>query len=413
MHDEQSIVLTRSHSARYAFARAKNVLLIDEFDLINNDFKIYHAFRPSIIRARVKALGDEKTWDKTWTMRVEKGNILREGPLADHARAVGVEDLMKGFVSELPDMTMVYNGHDGARIALTSEERVRLETLASAGECTSRPLLLSCILLTTRITDDDAPYPYKPVEMGPPPHWGQYTFCPADSSVRAPGFIYGDPPADATGLEMPRFVEGSVGAIIESWPASMNVCENPQYRHSHSTTSWVYGHHPTAVLPLFTPGVQYTFGDVHSIITEQLELEQQHDPTWEERPFSSLQWRGQTSGPLWDKWMPWKTTHRARLHLLSHQETGNRKIVLTDDDDIAQVVEVPNYRLNPLFLDTGMVGPAVQCVQEDGTCDKMYEVFEGYDKRISFDRASLYKYVLGESYYPSCRGRELTSSCRH
>ena len=43
-----------------------------------------------------------------------------------------------------------------------------------------------------------------------------------------------------------------------------------------------------------------------------------------------------------------------------------------------------------------MIGPAVQCVQEDGTCDKMFEVFQGYDKRISFDRASLYKYVLGE-----------------
>jgi hypothetical protein len=32
-----------------------------------------------------------------------------------------------------------------------------------------------------------------------------------------------------------------------------------------------------------------------------------------------------------------------------------------------------------------MVGPAVQCVKEDGTCDEMYEVFQGYDKRISFD----------------------------
>lgn len=195
---------------------------------------------------------------------------------------------------------------------------------------------------------------------------------------------------------MPPLVEGSIGAIIEDFEASMNMCENPQYRHFHATTSWVYEHHPTPVLPLLTPGVQKTFADIHGLITEQLDLEQQHDPTWEERPFSSLQWRGQTSGPLWDKWMPWKGTQRARLHLLSHSEAGNRNIVLTDAEDNARVVEVPNYRLNPLFLDTGMVGPAVQCVQEDGTCDKMYEVFQGYDKRISFDRASLYKFVLGE-----------------
>ena len=38
----------------------------------------------------------------------------------------------------------------------------------------------------------------------------------------------------------------------------------------------------------------------------------------------------------------------------------------------------------------------MQCIQEDGTCEKMFEVFQGYEKRISFDRASLYKFVLGE-----------------
>jgi len=72
-----------------------------------------------------------------------------------------------------------------------------------------------------------------------------------------------------------------------------------------------------------------------------------------------------------------------------------RNITITDENDVMRSVEVPNYRANPLFFDTGMVGPPVQCVREDGTCDLMYEVFQGYDKRISFDRASLYKYVLG------------------
>lgn len=219
-------------------------------------------------------------------------------------------------------------------------------------------------------------------------------FCPPESAVRAPGFDYGWAPMDSTGLEMPPLPAHAIGTLVDSLSVYLNVCENPQFRHYHATTSWVYSHHPTPVMPLFTPGVQVTFGDIHGLIVEQLDMESQHDPTWEERPFTSLQWRGQTSGPLWEKNSPWKSTHRARLHLLSHQETSSRNIILTDDDDIARVVEVPNYRLNPLFLDTGMVGPAVQCVKEDGTCDKMYEVFMGYDKRISFDRASLYKYVL-------------------
>ena len=228
-------------------------------------------------------------------------------------------------------------------------------------------------------------------------------FCPPGSAVRQPGFEYGWAPADSTGYEMPPHEPGAVGALVENYRGYMNVCENPQYRHFHCTTSWVYTHHPTPVLPFMSPGVQVTFGDVYAPIVEQFEIDNRHDPTWEERPFSSLVWRGQTSGPLWDKNVPWRTTQRARLHLLSHQEQGSRKIILTDGDDVMRVEEVPNYRLNPLFLDTGMVGPAVQCIKEDGTCDEMDRVFTGYDRRLSLDRAALYKYVLGEYCSLCCR----------
>lgn len=209
---------------------------------------------------------------------------------------------------------------------------------------------------------------------------------------------------------MPPHPEGAIGSLIGDFKGYMDVCYAPHYRHTHCTTSWVFSHHPTPVLPFFSPGVQSTFGDIHALIVEQLELEAKHDPTWEERPFTSLQWRGQTSGPLWEKLTPWRTSQRARLHLLSHQEDGNRQVTLVDGDEIMHSTEMSNYRLNPLFLDTGMVGPAVQCVKEDGTCDEMYEVFQGYDKRISFDRASLYKYVLGTRQSPHPGKRTVTDS---
>jgi hypothetical protein len=264
--------------------------------------------------------------------------------------------------------------------------------------------LTLCSLPPSSVDEDGAP-PFWPKEVGPEPHWGMPIFCPPGSAVREPDFDYGWPPMDSTGLEMPTLTDNSVGSLLEDFKGYMDVCNSPQYRHFHCTTSWVFPHHPTAVMPIFTPGVQTTSGDIHSLIVEQLELESPHDPTWEERPFTSLQWRGQTSGPLWESKSPWKSTQRARLHLLSHHETGSRKIVLTDENDKMRVEEVPNYRLNPLFLDTGMVGPAVQCVQQDGTCDAMYKVFQGYDKRISFDRASLYKYVLGTFVFARSRAQ--------
>ncbi|GAA5820035.1 hypothetical protein JCM11251_005458 [Rhodosporidiobolus azoricus] len=360
----------------YAFAKAHKVLLIDEFDLIEKDLLMYRAFKPSVFRRRVEHLAE--TMDTTWTIKIQNGRIVREGPLWDHDRARGVQALMERFSHFLPDMKIIYNGHDGARIAVAAEERMRLEGLAKAGQY-----------------DDDENPPFWPKETGPFPHWGYPVFCPPGSAVRAEGFDYGyHASLESTGYEQDPPVEGSIGSIVGDFKNYMNFCEAPHYRHTHCTSSWVFSHHPTPVMPMFTPGVQTTFGDVHALIVEQLELEAKHDPTWEERPFTSLQWRGQTSGPLWEKNTPWQTTQRSRLHLLSHQETGRRNITITDEHDLMHAVEVPNYRVNPLFLDTGMVGPAVQCVQEDGTCDKMFEVFQGYDKRISFDRASLYKYVL-------------------
>ncbi|GAA5996632.1 uncharacterized protein JCM10292_003101 [Rhodotorula paludigena] len=361
----------------YAFAKAHKVLLIDEFDLIDKDLLMYRAFKPSVLRKRVDHL--PTIMDTTWTIRVEKGRVLREGPLAHHDRAKGVESLMSRFAHLLPDMTIIYNGHDNARIAVAAEERTRLEGLAKRGEY-----------------DDDEEPPFEPKERGPFPNWGYPIFCPPDSPARELGFEGYGYHADltATGFEMPPHPEGANGSLVADFKGYMDVCYAPHYRHTHCTTSWVFSHHPTPVIPMFTPGVQTTFGDVHALIVEQLELEAKHDPAWEERPFTSLQWRGQTSGPLWEATTPWRTTQRARLHLLSHQEDGRRNITITDERDVMRTIEVPNYRVNPLFLDTGMVGPAVQCVKEDGTCDKMFEVFQGYDRRLSFDRASLYKYVL-------------------
>lgn len=369
-----------------------NVRLIDEFDLIEKNLKMYRAFSPKSFRGRVEHA--KKTLDVSWGIRVHNGEVTSEGQLWDHARAFGVIDLTKRFRQHLPNMLIWYNGHDGARIAVAWEERARLEALVDAGE----------------YEQGDQP-PYDPQERGPFPHWGYPIFCPPESAVRAPGFDYGWASMESTGLEMPELPTGAVGTVVEDFKRSLDLCESPHYRHFHCTTSWVYQHHPTPLMPLFTPGVQHSMGDIYGLIVEQLDFEQRHDPTWEERVFPALHWRGQTSGPLWDSHGPWRSTQRARLHLLSHTEAGERTVALADEDDNVVTKTIDNFKLNPIFLDTGMVGPAVQCVKEDGTCDEMDRVFQGYDKRVSFDRASLYKYQLdvdGNSW--SGRFRRLMSS---
>lgn len=124
-------------ACRYAFSKANKVLLIDEFDLIDKDLLIYRAFSPLTFRARVAHLADKSFMDVTWIIRLENGKVLREGQLANHDRAWGVAELMESFAHELPDMTLVYNGHDGARVSIPSEERTRLEKLANSNQCES------------------------------------------------------------------------------------------------------------------------------------------------------------------------------------------------------------------------------------------------------------------------------------
>ena len=227
---------------------------------------------------------------------------------------------------------------------------------------------------------------------GPFPGWGMPQVCAPDSALRAPGFEFGDASRASSGKEMPETPSGAAGTVLESFKRSLDVCNSPQYRHFHTATSYAYPQHPTGLLPLFTPGVHGNFPDIHAIITEQFDIEAPHDPTWEERPFDRLVWRGQTSGPQWDKGSAWISSQRSRLHLLSHAESGTTRIALAHPrTEIVQTVEVPNYRLNPLFFDTGMVGPPVQCIEADGTCDEMYEVYEGFDPRMSLDKANLYK----------------------
>lgn len=121
-------------SCRYSFAKSHKVLLIDEFDFIEQELLKFRAFRPANFRARVQYLAE--TYPTVWTVKVENGKLERTGELKDHDRARGVAELSSRFAHVLPDLEMVYNGHDGARIALAYEERHRLELLAKAHQCT-------------------------------------------------------------------------------------------------------------------------------------------------------------------------------------------------------------------------------------------------------------------------------------
>lgn len=109
------------------------MLFLSEFNIIEEDFRMFRAFSGESFRARVSKLAKETGF--AWSIKVENGKAISDGELKNHDRARGVLHLIRKFAHELPDLHIVYNGHDTARMNVGWEERMRLDALVQAGEC--------------------------------------------------------------------------------------------------------------------------------------------------------------------------------------------------------------------------------------------------------------------------------------
>lgn len=222
---------------------------------------MFRAFSGPSFRARVAKL--EGSTDFAWNIKIESGKAFADGELKDHDRARGVLHLIRKFPHELPDMHIVYNGHDIARQNTGWEERERLDQLVQAGECKSLPL---SAMIRADVSDfgiDDyfnaSDSEMKPLEPSVAPGWGMPTICPPTSAARAEGFDYGFANREWTGLENVPVPDDAAGTVVDSFYKYMDVCDSPQYRHTHSSSSYVFPWHPTPTLPLFTAGVHSHF----------------------------------------------------------------------------------------------------------------------------------------------------------
>lgn len=147
----------------------------------------------------------------------------------------------------------------GAQVWLPWEERDLLESHATNGICAHRMPMSAAVGLTSAADVDDGDGRTLENRTPRPPIDPFEAMCPPASSTRQHGHLFKPQDRDrAAGPEMPSLPENVACSFVHSMSAYLDVCENPQYRHTHSTTSWTYPHRdPT--LPIFAPG---TFGNV-------------------------------------------------------------------------------------------------------------------------------------------------------
>ncbi|GAA94666.1 glycosyltransferase family 90 protein [Mixia osmundae IAM 14324] len=356
----------------YAFARENNVALIDEYDMIDEDLKIFRAFSPESFRRRAAAV--PSLHRAAWPVEVRNGEVSAPS-YAHKERADNVVLMMSRFARYLPDMTLWYNWDDHPLINIPWEERARLEKHITAG-----------------LYDDDAGEGLAAI--APKMRHPQYGFaqtCPPNTTAARPGFQWGRGSRNNTGLEHLPMPDGASGTLIDSWHRTMDTCNNPDARHYHGGTAWVYPAIPNQIVPLLTGGVNSHFGDIHAVFLAKLKDEP--ELAWENRTDERLLFRGQTSGTTWDQDVPWINTQRSRLHIQANNLEGNRTLMIADEDDLLANVTLANKAINPAFFDVGMIGPPVQ-VKDDVTRAEMDKVYGGYKSRMTDKDAENYKYVI-------------------
>lgn len=116
---------------RFKFAKANDVVLIDEFDNINRDILPFWAIPSDVLNERAMVLQDEP-W--TFSMAIQKGEVEVVGSHKDDGRAQDQKALMKRWVQWVPDVNITMSAHDGPSVMTDYETKNRHIKAAKAGK---------------------------------------------------------------------------------------------------------------------------------------------------------------------------------------------------------------------------------------------------------------------------------------
>lgn len=112
------------------------VILVDEYDQINDDIEPFLALSSAEVRARTKALATDHNlphMPHSFSITIKDGSISATGPNHKIARAEDMQDLMSEFAEVLPDMTLTFSSHNEPTVAISGEARVRHVDYARQG----------------------------------------------------------------------------------------------------------------------------------------------------------------------------------------------------------------------------------------------------------------------------------------
>ncbi|KAL8281153.1 hypothetical protein RQP46_006511 [Phenoliferia psychrophenolica] len=351
--------------AWWRYAMQNRVVLVDEYDQIDEDIKPFFSLPASEIRARQKALASNTRLPhhaETFTVDVEDGAISVYGPFRRGQLAEDAQNLMGQFAESLPDISLTFASHELPTVAISGEARLRHEHYATNGH----------VLDQTQRRDFLENTAYQPWQG----------LCRPNSTSRrvANGQSTGRPHG-------PSFVS-------TDHLTAMDMCLHPELLAQNGFTSWD-GPRPYLLYPLFSWSKTSMHADILSAPVGSLLDAAGRVYSWEKKTQSKVMWRGDTTGMYARRGSTWRTTQRSRLVLLTSDHEGQREVHFADPKahDAIRRFTGPTADINAFYFDVGFSGTPIQCDPNDQTCQIMLQELR-FLPTMNKDRANLYKYVL-------------------
>ncbi|KAK5125336.1 hypothetical protein LTR85_000445 [Meristemomyces frigidus] len=379
----------------YAFAKRKDVQLVDEYDTIYHSLLPFWGLPPSTIRARVReACGFGPNNLMCLLARDGKAAHVEGGQEWLQEAAVG---MMENFVPYLPDMDLAFNVHDEPRVVVPHDELSRL-----VGIAVNENLPAAFANPTPRNAFSPRPADVKNSKriaevkttrfnvFAHQPTWiPSRLSCSTDSPARCLDDYH-------CGDNLTAYALGELG-FVYNHTAFSNVCNSPSFATSHG-----FFDRPNAfnvvhdLFPIFSQSKMSSFQDILYPSPwywfGKVSYDQKRDMDWKAK-INSLWWRGSTTGGF-SRDGGWRRQHR-QLLVKKLNALDNAKILTNIHKDDPEAVpdwttkNVPrqDYKqaMDVHFSHVGQCDP--------GDCDAQREFFD-IAPPVDQQDAWKYRYLL-------------------
>jgi hypothetical protein len=318
----------------HEYATARDSIVIDDFDNIEEDLAPFSALSPAELRQRTAEVLAHGQGMGGVRIRDGKLSIIGEVPGSHRWMLDGAIHMIEKFADFVPDMDLAFNLHDECRVAIPYSQ---LEVARSNGEHYREH------------TSDNGEYDFRPDRASTWQEPSEFARTPSyfENAALKPSFqTYGSMscPTESRARKERRWDTGafcsacaaphSLGAFVANWTLSASLCHQPDLANLHGlnlSPATLLGTH--ALVPVFSQSRAPGYADIrypspwNYMDKAKYEFGESYpDPSFAKKD-NVLFWRGATSEGF-SKTGSWKGMLRQRFVHLLNNETSRQPIFL-------------------------------------------------------------------------------------